>query len=293
VIVPAHNSTAHLADAVHSIQRQTYEDWEAIVVDDASQDGTFELASSFGGRVRVLRTETNLGPAGARNLGLAEASGELIALLDADDLWLPEYLERQVGRLDAERAHGRRVGIVACDARVSRDENDRQAAFLDHFRGQLEPLTLERVLRGNCIFISALVPRQAGDDAGWFATELFGTEDHDLWIRILERGYEAVLNREVLAIYRQPPGSISSDLARMGAGNQLTYRRALARGRLTPGQQRIVRSQLRYNRAMEAVAKARFAGDRAVLVRELPRLVLVALTNPRSWGDWLRVVVGR
>jgi glycosyltransferase involved in cell wall biosynthesis len=293
VIVPAYNSAAYLRETLRSIEQQSYRDFEVIVVDDASRDGTLEVASSAGGVVRALRSERNLGPAGARNLGLEHASGELVALLDADDTWLPGYLERQVSRLEAERARGRRVGIVACNARMVVGPGERPRTFLDHFRGSLEPLTLERVLAGNPIFISALVVRQAGEEAGWFATELFGTEDHDLWIRILELGYEAVLNRQVLAVYRQPPGSVSSDIARMGAGNQRTYDRALARGRLTPKQRRVVRAQIRYNRAMEAVAAARFAGDPAIAIRRLPTLLRVALTHPRSWPDWMRVVTGR
>lgn len=293
VIVPAYNSGPYLTDALRSIEEQTYGDWEAIVVDDASQDDTFEVASSFGGRIRAVRSDRNLGPAGARNLALERSSGELVALLDADDVWLPPYLERQVGRLDTERTRGRRVGIVACNARASEHTRGHPRLFLDHVRGRLEPVTLESVLRGNCIYISALVLRQAGDEVGWFATELFGTEDHDLWIRILERGYEAVLNREVLAAYRQPPGSVSSDIAHMGVENQRTYRRALARGRLTPPQRRIARSQLRYNRAMAVVAAARFDGNRALAVRELPTVLLVALTHPRSWPDWIRVVFDR
>jgi glycosyltransferase involved in cell wall biosynthesis len=290
VIVPAHDAGRFLADALRSIQGQTYDDWDAIVVDDASRDNTFEVASSFGNRVQVLRSASNLGPAGARNLAVAHATGELVALLDADDIWLPDYLERQVGRFDTERYRGRRVAIVGCNARMS---SSGSRTFFDHVRGQLEPLTLERELRGNCIFVSALVLRQAGEAADWFDTALYGTEDHDLWIRILELGYEAVLNHEILALYRQPPGSISSDIARMGVGNQLTYRRALARGRLTPAQRRIARSQLRYNRAMEAVAAAWFRGDRSRAMRQLPTLLLVALTHPRLWSAWLEVLSAR
>jgi glycosyltransferase involved in cell wall biosynthesis len=289
VIIPAYNAASYVPDAIRSVQEQTYTDWEAVVVDDASQDDTFAVASTSDRRVHAVRSEDNRGPAGARNLALQHASGELIALLDADDAWLPNYLQRQVSRLDAEWGRGRRVGIVACNAQVSGGGNGRSATFLDHFRGSVEPLTLERVLRGNPIFISALVLREAGDAAGWFSTELFGTEDHDLWIRILEHGYEAVLNREVLAVYRQPPGSVSSDLARMGAGNQLTYRRALARGRLNDSQRRVARRELRYNRALEAVAAAR-SGSRSLTFWELPELLAVALTHPRSWPDWLRAV---
>ena len=290
VIVPAHNASAHLIDTLESLRAQRYSDWEAIIVDDASSDDTYELAAGFGSPVRAVRSERNLGPAGARNLGLEHAGGELIALLDADDRWLPSYLDRQVARFDAERGAGRKVGIVACNADVLAPDGRVVRTFLDRFRGPLEPVTLERVLKGNCIYISALVLREAGETVGWFATDLFGTEDHDLWIRILEQGYEAVVNPEVLAVYRQPPGSISSNLTRMGAQNQLTYERALARGRLTRRQQRVARSELRYNRAMEAVAAARFDGDLTRAARALPALALVALTHPRSWAEWLRVV---
>jgi glycosyltransferase involved in cell wall biosynthesis len=293
IVVPAHNSGVDLTAAVRSIQAQTYDDWEAIVLDDASSDDTFEIASSFGARVRAVRSERNLGPAGARNRALSEASGELIALLDADDRWLPLYLERQVGRLDSERARGRPVAVVGCDARVVMGDRELPRTFLDQIRGPLEPITLERMLKGNCIFISALVLRAAGDQVGWFATDLYGTEDHDLWLKLLEQGNEAVVNREALVIYRRAAGSVSSNLARMAANNQLTYHHALERGRLTPAQQQIARSQLRYNRAMEAFASAWFDHNLARAARELPTLLSVALTRPRHWLDWIRVISAR
>jgi glycosyltransferase involved in cell wall biosynthesis len=292
VIMPAYNAAAYLAEAVSSVQAQTYEDWELVIVDDASSDTTLELASSFGGQVRAFGNERNLGPGGTRNRAISQAGGELIALLDADDLWLPEYLERQVARFDSARGAGRPVGIVACNARIATPARGARETILEHFREPLEPVTLERVLRGNCIFISALIARQAGEEAGWFS-DLYGTADHDLWIKILELGYEVALNREVLAVYRQPPGSISNNLAGMAADNQRTYAQALARGRLTPAQQRIARAQIRYSRAMEAVAEARFGGHRRRLLRQLPILAWVAASNPRAWGQWLRALTPR
>lgn len=293
VIVPAHNSSAHVATALDSIAAQTYRDWQAVVVDDASTDDTYAIASSFGGQVVPVRSEENLGPAGARNLAISHADGELIALLDADDVWLPQYLERQVARLDAARAAGRPVALVGCDARIVDGTRQLPHTFLQHVRAPDGPVTLEAMLKANYIFVSALLLREAGDRAGWFAIDLFGTEDHDLWLRVLELGYEALINREPLAIYRQVAGSVSSNLARMGANNQLTYSRALERGRLTPAQQRIARSQLRYSRAMEAFAGAWFDGNRAEAARALPTLARVVLSHPRSWPGWLRVAATR
>ena len=290
VIIPAHEAAATLGATLESVAAQTYSDWEVVVADDGSADGTGALATdALGGRVTVVRNETARGPAAARNLALERATGELVAFLDADDLWLPRWLEAQVGRYDAEPPG---VGIVACDARIRADGADLPGTYCQQFR-HLEPLTLERVLRRNCIYISALVPREAGDEVGWFDPDLFGTEDHDLWIKILETGRRAVLNREALAVYDRAPGSISSNVARQGLNNQKTYERALARGRLTPRQTRIARQELRYNRAMEAVARAWFERrPRALGGRGLLDAAAVAVTRPGHWGDWIRALRG-
>jgi glycosyltransferase involved in cell wall biosynthesis len=291
VIVPAHNAAEHLGATLASVREQTYGDWEVVVADDCSSDATADVAAAHPG-VRVVRTGRNLGPAGARNVALHAATGELVALLDADDRWLPGYLERQIARHDAERARGVDVGLVACDARIEQDGTLLDHTYLQQFHGAVEPLTVERVLRRNCIYVSALVPRAVGDEVGWFAEELFGTEDHDLWLRILETGRAAVLNREPLAVYRRQAGSVSSNIARMGANNQETYWRALRRGRLTPRQRRIARSELRYNRAMEAVAAAWMDRRPRGLVRTLPTAAFVAATRPAHWRDWVRVLRG-
>jgi glycosyltransferase involved in cell wall biosynthesis len=298
VVIPAYNAEAVIGDSIGSVLAQTYDDWELIVGDDASTDGTAERAEALSPRVQVARAERNGGPAAARNTALERAGGELVAFLDADDWWLPGYLERQVARYDAETvAGGPPVGIVACDARIRLpDGGDAAGTYYDQFRA-VAPATLERVLRRNFLYVSALVPRAAGEEVGWFDPGLFGTEDHDLWIKILERGYRAVINDQVLCTYRRTEGSISLDLARQAANNQLTYLRALDRGRLTPRQQRIARSELRYNRAMGAVATAAFGGGSglrraAALARAAGPLLIVGATRPRQWGDWLRVLRG-
>jgi glycosyltransferase involved in cell wall biosynthesis len=291
VIVPAHDSAAWIDETLASVAAQTYGDWELIVADDASSDDTAERASRHPAGARVVGSERNLGPAGARNLALEHALGELVAFLDADDLWLPGYLESQVARFDAEAARpGPPVGLVACDARLRGPDGDLPGTYLGQFRRAVEPLTLERVLARNCIYVSTLVPAAVGAEVGWFAPELFGTEDHDLWVRILETRRRAVLNDEVLAVYRKGAGSVSSNIARQGANNQKTYRRALDRGRLTRRQARVARRELRYNRAMEAMAAAWFDRSPGRAVRSLPNMVWVALTRPDQWREWFAVL---
>jgi glycosyltransferase involved in cell wall biosynthesis len=290
VIVPAHNASDVIEGAIASVRSQTYSDWEVVVADDASSDDTARRAETAG--ARVVRLQANLGPAGARNAALAEATGELVAFLDADDEWLPNYLEHQVARYDAESGRsGDPVGVVACDAKLrSPDGTLAEHTYLDQFRKSVEPLTLERVLSRNCVYISALVPRAAGEQVGWFDEDLFGTEDHDLWIKILETGHRAVLNREVLAVYARAPNSISQDIARQGANNQKTYRRALERGRLSAGARRIAKRELRYNRALEAAARAWFNRDARAALRAAPTLAWVAVSRPGRWRDWASVL---
>lgn len=295
VIIPAYRAAAVIGRTLDSVRAQTFADWEVIVADDVSGDDTAATAEAHAARPVVVATDRNCGPAGARNRALREASGELVALLDADDEWMPTYLESQVRRHDEESARsGAPVGFVACDARIRQLDGELAPhTYLEQFRDPCEPLTVERLLKRNCVFISALVPRAAGDAVGWFDEGLFGTEDHDLWLRILETGRRGVLNREVLATYSHGEGSVSARISRMGANNQKTYLRALERGHLTPAQEQLARRELRYNRAMEAVAAAWFERRPGALARALPTAVGVAATRRQHWGDWARVLLRR
>jgi glycosyltransferase involved in cell wall biosynthesis len=296
VIVPAHNAAPFIEQTIESVRAQTYRDWEVVVVDDGSSDGTWELLRAAGPGVRSLRRERAGGPAVARNLALENATGELVMFLDADDLLLPRYLESQLGCYEAAiRRHGSKVGLVACDAQIM--INDRYAPYthLQRIPDRYAPITLERVLRRNPIYGACLVPTPVGEAVGWFDPELFGTEDFGLWIKILEAGYRAVLNDDVLAVYRRTPGTVSSNIASQGLNNRRAYELALARGRLSSRQRRIARRAIRYNRAMEEVALLRFEGTRggrSMLrgLRNLPLLARVVLSNPRMWLQWLELL---
>jgi glycosyltransferase involved in cell wall biosynthesis len=367
IVVPAHNAARFLGAAIASVRAQTFSDWEIVVVDDGSRDGTWELLQQDADpRVRSFRREQAGGPAVARNLALEHATGELVAFLDADDLLLPRYLESQLayyeaaceappGRLasggagsrasqsrlargggasraslsrlargggasraslsrlargggasraslsrlarggGANRARQDRVGLVTCDARILIDEQYAPFTHLQYIPDRYAPITLERELRLNVIYGACLVPSDVGADVGWFDPELFGTEDYGLWIKILQAGYRAVLNEEVLAVYRRTAGSVSSNIASQGLNNRRAYELALRRGTLTARQRRIARRAIRYNRAMEEVALLRFseAGRGGAILRRLhrlPSLLWVALTNPRMWSEWLALL---
>ncbi len=296
VIVAAFNAERYVRDTLSSVAAQTYADWEVIVADDASTDRTADIASEFDGRVAVLRSSTNEGAAGARRRAIAAASGELLAILDADDLWLPEYLESQVTVYDESRAARDDVGLVTCDAHILAGDGIRPWTYREAV-GVRGDVTLTRLLRTNPIYISVLSPRAVIEAVGGFISGAEPVEDYDLWLRIVESGYRVVVNEKVLATYRLTPGSSSSRADVMARALQQMYRRALDRQRLTPQQRRVARQQLRLYRAVELKAAASAPGTRrrryARLLGTLPIRVLVQLENPTQWRDLARRALRR
>lgn len=297
IIIPAHNAAPFLEATLRSVYGQTFTDWEIVAVDDGSSDDTWSVLQSDPARIRALRSPTPTGPAAARNLALSGAQGELVAFLDADDLLLPNYLESQIRCLENATTRGARVGFVTCDALVLENDVYAERTYLSSrgYRGR--PLTLERVLRKNPIYGACLVPEAVGASVGWFDPELFGTEDFGLWVKILERGYDAIVNPVPLAVYRRHAGTVSSNLARQALNAQRVYQLALTRKSLNGRQRRIARKAVRHNRAIEAVARMRFGQpqDRSLarLIQVIPVLAWVVVTNPQSWAQWWTILTRR
>lgn len=302
VIIPAFNAGSTLAATIGSVVAQTYTDWEVVVGDDGSTDDTVRLAGSIDPRVTVVSAAQNGGPAAARNLAIEHASGELLAFLDADDAWAPAFLECQVGNFDEAVAAGRRIGIVACDAEVIGPDGTPRGGYLElggyvDGHGDIGAVDLKRLLTSNPIFVSAVVPRAVIDDVGPFSTETWGSEDHDLWIRIVERGYDVIVDPRRLARYRESEGSVSSSLIGMARTSQATYRLALARGNLGPAERRLARRMLRYYTAIETVETVVARGrpriaELPALARAGATLAAHGLRNIRRLPSWLRHLVG-
>jgi glycosyltransferase involved in cell wall biosynthesis len=290
VIMPAFNAEAHIAEALASIVAQTSRDWEVVVGDDGSTDRTPDIAAQFGTRVKVARSEANRGPSAARNLAISHSSGELLAFLDSDDYWLPNYLEHQVGLCDTRRADGTDVGIVACNARILGPDGFLPGTYGERVDAGGD-VTVTRLLRSNPIFASAISPRRVVDQAGGFCVDLRGTEDHDLWLRIVELGHTVVLSRTPLAVYRIRRQSLSADPGPMAVGSQAVLRRALERGNLTARQRRIAHRELRLHQAIERITSP--DGLYRRLPSTLPLLVRVAAEHPRRWPSFARVLASR
>lgn len=218
VIIPAYNAEPFIEDTVRSVLDQTFSDLEVILVDDGSTDGTVARLEKFGDRIRVER-QGNGGVAKARNTGVRIATGEWIAFLDADDLWLPDKLERQLAAPSAVMVYSDRYNIGA------RGELPELQSLVTPMHGGDVFVTL--LTDGNFITnTSVMVRRALFEQMGGFFTGLNGTEDWDLWIRIAEQHAIHFVN-EPLVRYRFHPGGISRNYRRMGRERRMVIARAL------------------------------------------------------------------
>ncbi|HEY6478281.1 MAG TPA: glycosyltransferase family A protein, partial [Polyangia bacterium] len=196
MVIPTHGGR-FLPEAVRSVQAQAFADWELVIVDDGSTDGTAEVAhtlASKDARIRVATNPRNLGIAAARNRGLASISPDsrFVAFLDHDDLWMPGALETLRGALlanpQASAAHGTATGIdqLGATAPYPRERTRRMGIV----NGRLVEWPRERATEfanlayENCIVStgSALIQRKDLDALGGFDLRAAPADDHDLWI---------------------------------------------------------------------------------------------------------------
>jgi glycosyltransferase involved in cell wall biosynthesis len=177
VIIPTYNRAGIIAEAVDSVLAQDYKDFELIVVDDGSTDNTSEVMARYGDDVRVLFQE-NKGVSAARNRGITEASGKLIAFLDSDDLWLPQKLSTQV------EFFSQRPDALICQTEEVWLRNGIRINP-KHRHKKPSGMIFEPSLKLCLVSPSAvMIRRDLLDRTGGFDETLPACEDYDLWLRI-------------------------------------------------------------------------------------------------------------
>lgn len=205
VIIPAYNAMKYLPETLESVLTQTFTDFEAIIVDDGSSDNILEWFKTISdSRVRLI-SQYNQDVSAARNTGILNSSGEYIAILDADDIWEPTKLAKQVEFLDSNQS----VGLV-----------DTWTTYIDengHFLNKISNQNLEgdvrKILKEKCnTFVasgsSPMIRRVCFDRVGLFDIEMKCSEDTDMWIRIgMHYHFGAI--KECLVRYRQHSNSKS------------------------------------------------------------------------------------
>ncbi len=293
VVIPTKNRREMVTAAVRSVLDQTPPPREILVVDDGSTDGTSQALEALGEpRVRVLPADRP-GAAGARNTGVLEAKGDLVAFLDADDEWLPGKLAEQVGLFQCEDP----PAFVFSDALIEpvgaggpRTVFSRQPpSFSDIFR----PLLLDNFIPTSTV----IVRRELLGEGFLFNADFSPAEDYDLWLRLCLRGTSTFCPRP-LAVYRRHPGQTGSDLSVMFPACVKVIEAALRENGLSvrdvPGlSDRLWR--LHYVSAVECARKGDREGERKRLLAAAALRPFRARAALRLASGWFRerVIGGR
>jgi glycosyltransferase involved in cell wall biosynthesis len=203
IVVPVFNLERFVAEAVGSALAQTATDIQVVVVNDGSTDGTAAALDPFRGRITYVEQD-NKGLAAARNRGIAEADGNFIALLDADDVYLPTRVERLLAHLDDHPE----IGFATSDAHLLRNGNPSSSRY---YEGGTFPHAEQAraIFDDNFIFGSAVIRRELLDRHGAFDERLRSCEDWDLWMRFIWSGERAGFIDEPLMSYRLRSDSLS------------------------------------------------------------------------------------
>jgi glycosyltransferase involved in cell wall biosynthesis len=232
VCIPVFNCRKHIAQAVDSVLGQTFGDFELIIIDNCSDDGTYELLSGYSDpRLKLLRNDRNIGAQGNWNRVLQEASGTYVKLVCADDYIYPDCLERQLSVLEREGAN---VVMVCCDRDIV-DEGGRKR-YCRHYPGSGGVVggkdAIRKIVRygANVVGdVSAVIfRREAAHRAGEFDGSIPYVIDLDFWVRMLQHG-DLFVMREPLSAYRVSGGAWSVAIAGSQAANFSAFINKVAR----------------------------------------------------------------
>ena len=277
VVIPVRDGAPFIAEAIDSVLAQSYRNLECIVVDDGSTDGTAEIVEAYGDRVRNLTTGRG-GVSAARNLGIERASGELIAFLDADDVWLPLKLEKQVAMMerhpDAALCYtGLKLIDVHGNVLGTRPPPPAKRAFRNTLLIEGPPISVAQ---------TGLVPRRIAKEVGGFDERMSTSADADFACRIA-RDRPVVPVNEPLVLYRKHPGQMHLDPDLTEHDQRLLFEKFFSDGSLPPDIQR--RQRLAYANLYLSIAnRYRRLGRSASMLRYVrkgvtlhPAVLLTAL----------------
>ena len=313
VIMPVFNREKYVDAAIESILAQTFADFELLIVDDASQDGSPAIIRSYAARddrIRFFQLERNLSQAGARNHALASAQGAYIAMMDSDDVSLPERLQLQVDFLRANPD----IGCVGVGARMVAE--DLTPGFTYRLPASHPLVLLSMMVGGSAmLYATILARREYLSDPCPYNPALLPTPDFELFLRLVwEKGVKYANLPTLLYLYRQHESSISSNFEQWPPAQHRAARRralellwgeapadALDRFiKVRPGiklgwrERRLARRDI--TRLIESMVAAGWVepGDKAMMLDDMNRRL--EGTMPRYWQmirHWRRHHFGR
>lgn len=203
IITPSYNSSLFIEDCIASVQKQTYSNWEMLIVDDASQDNSVEVIESISNkdsRVKLVVLNNNNGAANARNIALEKAKGKYIAFLDSDDLWKVNKLERQISFMKSNK-----LSFTFTSYQPISEDGEKQFSVIKAPRKMSYHSYLKNTIIG-CLTV--VIDREKTGD--FRMPNIRSSHDMALWLDIMKRGFNAYGLNENLAFYRLVSNSNTS-----------------------------------------------------------------------------------
>lgn len=287
VVVPTYGRPRFLARAVRSVQRQTFEQWELIVVDDNDPGSperreTESTMGSFGSdeRVRYVRHDRNRGGSQARNTGIEAARGAIVAFLDDDDEWRPEKLERQLERLDRDRLE---PALVYTGFLFRYDDGRPDRPHPPKLRGDPLPAILADNVVGTTSTVACRT--EALRAVGGFDPGLAAAQDHDLFVRLAAAGHRFdYVDAPLVILHRHGAGGITTQSDRFATYQQFDAKHALLLERYPHAHALRLETQAREHLVV---------GDRAAARRRAMAALRRTPWTPRLWAILALTLVGR
>jgi len=203
IITPSHNADAFIATCIESVLAQSFDNWEMIIVDDLSTDNSVSIIKSYtqrDNRIKLIQLEKNSGPAIARNRAIEESEGKYIAFLDADDLWMPEKLEKQLSYMKDNN-----LAFTYSSYHVINEEGEHLTTF--QTKGQVTYTSLLKTCSIGCLTAIYDVEKLGKI----YMPNMKKRQDYALWLDIFKRIDYAKGLMEPLAFYRVGQTSVSSN----------------------------------------------------------------------------------
>lgn len=290
VVLCAYNEERFIATAIESVLAQTRTDFELVVVDDGSQDRTAEVVRGFDDPRISLLQQPNRGLAPSLNTGIAAGNNPIVALIDADDLWLPTFLEMTGEALesnpDAGFAYTDAWRLQEATGRFFRRSNSECLGAPACAPSDPNELALNLLSGSNWLFGLTAMKRPALEAVGGFDEQLSSCEDYELWLRFLANGYRAVRAPGRLAIRRDRGESMSKDAVQMYANLHKVFRIAAEELPFPEELREVARRQaVRMKKKVRAAARSRSGFPRRQALRARVGRVYKALLPNLTWHE--------
>lgn len=255
VVIPAYNVAEYIAETLDSVLAQTYKNYEVVVVNDGSPDteNLEKVLEKYLDKTAYLK-QKNKGAATARNTGIENSRGELIAFLDGDDVWLPEFLESQTKFLDENK-----YGMVYADALLFGNHAGKFKSYMEQ-SVSIGEVTPETLIDGSCNVITSgtVVEKKHLLNAGLFNPTAFRMEDFELWFTMAKMGVKIGYQKKVLLKYRVRKTGLTGDEISSAERSVLALEKITERNILSESEEKTRLEKIRLCESEYQIAKGKY-----------------------------------